>query len=112
MAGIQTTGPASPSTVNIQAKQTLTITGAIVGTAETSIVIPLNVKSFRIKTKKGSAAVLTIAASAGGTASSITSWDIAMGSIYQEEFLTGTSALTLYIKSSKASTDVQILYWT
>ncbi len=84
----------------------------MVGTTETTIIIPVAAKSFRIHTAKGSSAVLTVASSSGGTASATTSWDIAMGSIWQEEALVGTSALTIYIKSSKASTDVQILYWT
>lgn len=111
MAGIQTTGPASPSTVTTQSKENFKITGATIGTTETTITIPIGTRAFRLHTKKGSNAVLTVSDVITGTASSTTSWDIGMGTVWQEENLIGTAALTVYIKSSKAATDVQLLYW-
>jgi hypothetical protein len=54
---------------------------------------------------------ITISSVLGGTASPTTSWDLKHGNIWQEEQLAGTLAITLYIKSNKAATDLQLLYW-
>ena len=113
-ARIQATqGTTGSVTADISSKDSFTTTGATVGTTETSIVIPAGTKSFRLQAADiAGVAVLTIAGAATGTGSSTTSFDIFAGSSYQEDFLTGTSAVTIYIKSSKAGTPVQVLYWT
>lgn len=111
MAVFTPVGPASPSSVDVKSKTSFVTTGATVGTVETSIVIPVGARAFQLHTKKGSNAVLTISSSSGGTASALTSWDIGMGNIWKEDLITGTSAITVYIKSSKVGTDVQLLYW-
>lgn len=99
--------------VDIQSKGTFTVTGAVVGTTEASIVIPSGTKAFKLQAANGSgAAVLTVSHSNGGTGVATTSFDIYTGSSYSEEFLKGDVALTIYIKSSKANTSVQVLYWS
>ena len=100
--------------VDIQSKDIFTTTGATVGTTETTIVIPAGTKAFKLQVANSGvgAIVLTIASSVGGTASDITSFDIYAGSSYFEEYLKGDNALTLYIKSSKAATPVQLLLWS
>lgn len=112
-ARIQATpGSATSFTANIESKSSFVTTGATVGTSETSLVIPVGAKAFRLQlANSAGAAVLTIASSSGGTASDITSFDVYAGSSYSEEFLTGDSTLTLYIKSTLAATPVQLLYW-
>lgn len=112
MAGFLATGPAAPSIVTIQAKTSFTTTGFTIGTSETSITIPVQTKSFTIKTADTSSAELTISSVLGGTSSSLTSFDIPAGGVWKEEYLTGTSSITVYIKSSKTGTPVQVLYWT
>ena len=116
MPQIQATGGSAPVTldadINVNVKGSFTTTGAVVGTTETSIVLPIGVKAFRLHTAKGSNAVLTVASSSTGTGSAITSWDLGMGVVWVEEGLTGEAALTIYIKSNKAATDVQVLHWT
>lgn len=112
MAIFNPVGPAAPSSVEVKSKTTLNITGAVVGTTETSIIIPAGCKAFQLHTAAGSQAKLTISSSSGGTASAITSWDIGMGNIWKEDLITGTADITVYIKSNKAATTVQLLYWT
>lgn len=100
--------------VDIQAKDIFVTTGATVGTTETTINIPVGVKSFRLQVaaSETGAVVLTISHTSGGTASNLTSFDIYPGSSLPEEFLKGDNSLTLYIKSNKSNTPVQLLYWT
>ena len=112
MAGLLATGPASPSTVNVQSKGTFTTTGAVVGTTETTIVVPTGTRAFKLQASDSAgAAVLTISNVITGTSSEITSFDIYAGSSWSEETLNGLVALTLYIKSSKSGTNVQLMYW-
>lgn len=111
MAGLQVTGPASPSVVTVQAKSSFVTTGAVVGTTETTIVIPLAARAFSLHTAAGSSAILTISSSSGGTASVLTSWDLKMGCVWSEEALVGAASLTVYIKSNKVGTNVQLMYW-
>jgi len=112
MAVFNPVGPSAPSSVEVKSKTTLNITGAVVGTTETTIVIPAGTKAFQLHTAKGSNAILTIASAITGTSSPITSWDIGMGNVWKEDLLTGTNAVTVYIKSNKVATNVQLLYWT
>lgn len=100
-----------PTDVSISSKSSFVTTGAVVGLTETTIVLPAGVKSFSLHTVRGSKAVLTISDVAAGTGAALTSFDIGMGNIWKEELLSGSTALTIYIKSSKAATDVQVLYW-
>ena len=103
--------PSSISTIG--SKATFVTTGAVVGTTETTIVIPAGVRAFRLHTANGNGtARLTISSSAGGTADKLTSWDLKHGNIWKEEDLQGVTTVTIYIKSNKADTDVQLLYWT
>lgn len=112
MARIQSSGGNNLSAnVDLGTKSGFTTTGATIGTTETTIVIPVGAKAFRLHTAKGSNAVLTVASSMGGTSSATTSFDIGMGNIWVEEGLIGDSSITIYIKSSKATTDVQVLTW-
>lgn len=98
---------------DIQSKDTFTVTGATVGTTETSIVIPSGAKAWKIQAASSAgAAVLTISHTVGGTSVATTSFDICPGNSYDEEYLKGTNPLTIYIKSSKAGTPVQVLYWS
>ncbi len=78
------------------------------------MVIPIGTKSFKLQAADSApgAVVLTIAFAAAGTSDVLTSFDIYAGSSYEEETLIGAAALTLYIKSSKASTPVQLLTWS
>ena len=99
--------------VDVQSKGTFTVTGSTVGTTETSITIPSGTKAFRLQAANDAgAAVLTISHSSGGTSSSTTSFDIYAGASLLEEQLKGDVSLTVYIKSSKASTSVQVLLWS
>jgi hypothetical protein len=112
MPNIQASGnPVTSGSVSISSKASFVTTGATVGTIETTLIVPIGAKSFRLHTKKGSSAVLTVSSSSTGTGSSLTSFDIGMGNIWNEELLSGDAAVTIYIKSSKAATDVQLLYW-
>lgn len=103
--------PPPSNVTTLGSKLSFVTTGAVVGTAETTIVLPAGVKSFKLHTAKGSNAILTIANAATGTSSALTSFDINMGNIWQVEGLAGTNPITIYIKSNKALTDVQVLYW-
>jgi hypothetical protein len=104
--------PPPTDVTTLGSKESFVTTGATIGTTETTIIIPANVKAFRLHTASGSSiAKLTISNVLNGTTSTTTSWDLKHGNIWQEEGLAGTNALTIYIKSNKASTDVQLMYW-
>jgi len=116
MAGIQVTGPASPSAVTVSSKSTATISSAIMTVTpgdETAVVIPIGTKAFAIRAKSsgGVATKLTIATTSGDT-SSDDSFDIMPGNTWREESLVGAAALTFYMASTKASTIVQIITWS
>lgn len=112
VAGIQVTGPAAPSTVSIQSKTAFVVTGATIGTSETTIAIPAGAKALKLQiAPTAGAATLTVSHVLAGTAATATSFDICPGDRWQEEFLDG-SGFTIYIRSSKAATDIQVMYWT
>ena len=107
-------GSSSPPTdvTTLGSKLSFVTTGAIVGTTETTIIIPAGTKAFRLHTASGNGtAKITISNVSGGTASTLTSWDLKHGNVWKEEALAGTNPITIYIKSNKANTDVQLLYW-
>lgn len=85
--------------------------GLVVGTTETTISIPAGTVKFSIQAASSAgAAVLTIADVLGGTGSELTSWEICPGNSW-DETLNDSATLTIYIKSSKANTNVQVVTW-
>lgn len=88
-----------------------TSAGFNVGTSEISIVIPASAVKFRIQAADNTPAKLILADAANGTNSQLTSFNIYPGA-YWEEGISGSGALTIYIKSSKANTDVQVVTWS
>lgn len=100
---LKVTGEVRPSSFD-------TSGGVVVGTVESSIVLPSGTLGFSIGTLGEDATVLTIAGAATGTSSNLSSFRIHPGNCWEGE-LDGASALTVYIKSSKANTDVQVLAW-
>jgi hypothetical protein len=85
--------------------------GTTIGLVETSIVIPLGTLKYKIQAVNPRTAKLSIASAATGTSSNLTSFDIYPGNSWEEE-LNGEAALTIYIKSSKTATVVQVVTWT
>ena len=113
MASVSYGSSPPPSAVTTTGtKAAFVMTGAVVGIVETTIVVPIGAKEFRIKTGAGSNAALTISHALGGTAAALTSWHLHMGNTWHETQLSGSVAFTIYIKSNKALTDVQLMYWT
>ena len=98
--------------VNVQSKTTFTVTGSVIGTTEDTIVIPAGTKTFRLQTAPSAGgASLTISHTVGGTSVTATSFNICAGDRWSEELLDETG-FTIYLKSSKAATDVQVILWT
>ena len=85
-------------------------TGVVIGTTETSITIPAGTIRFDIQASPR-VAKLTVAESSGGTASALTSWTIYPGNSWGED-LDGEASLTIYIKSNKINTTLQLVTWT
>lgn len=115
MPQLQATGGQQTSItggVSVESKSVFTVTGAVVGTTETSIAIPAGTKSFRLQAAcSAGAARITVSHTIGGTGVAITSFDVAAGSHWKEDLLDGTG-FTIYLKSSKAATDVQLVLWS
>ena len=102
-----------PTPVRVEYNKTSfdTASGTTVGTTETSIVIPQGTLKYAIQAVDAGAAVLSVADAALGTSSKLTSWDIEPGNSWEED-ISGDEAVTIYIKSTKANTSVQVVTWT
>lgn len=113
MPQIQATGGNSLSgNVNVQSKTSFTVSGAVVGITETSITIPAGTKAFKLQSAPSAgASVLTVSHTSTGTSTAATSFDICPGDRWTEELLDATG-FTIYIKASKAATNVQLLLWS
>ena len=116
MAVFNPVGPAAPSNVAVSAKSTLSITSSTLSATpgtETAIVIPAGTKAFSIRAKSNSgiAAKLLIATASGSTATE-DRFDLMPGNTWKEDLLTGDSSITIYVASTKASTVVQLMYWS
>ena len=116
MAVFNPVGPAAPSAVTISAKTSLTITSATMDATpgtETTVVIPSGTRAFSIRAKSdsGIAAKLSVATTSGNTATD-DHFDVMPGNTWKEDLLDGSSAITLYIASTKANTKVQIMLWS
>ena len=85
--------------------------GTTIGTTETALVIPIGTRQFTLGTLGEDASVLTVANAVNGTNSDTSSYRVHPGTRFSGS-LDGSSALTVYIKSSKANTIVQVLSWS
>jgi hypothetical protein len=112
MAGFQSTGPAGPSIVSISAKGT-PITESLTLDAtpgvETALVLPIGTLAYMLKAEDNSR--LQFATTMGGTGTDA-KFTVYPGFSMDGDLLTGTTTITWYIASSKASTVLQILRWT
>lgn len=104
-------GGSSRSPKNIRAKGSPTFSGVQVGTTEVSYSLPSGITAFRIQTASGSTAVLYLAIASGDTADPLTRMDLKMGNGWEVDDLGNGVSRTLYIRSSKANTDIQIVTW-
>lgn len=101
----------NPVRIEYNKREFDTSAGATVGTTETSIVIPQGTLKYRIKAASPRTAKLTIADTALATSNILTSYDIPHGTVW-EEHISGDLAVTIYIKSNKPNTEVQLLTWS
>jgi hypothetical protein len=85
--------------------------GATVGLVETSIVIPIGSLKYKIQAVSPRAATLIIADAALGTGATATSFNLYPGNSWEED-INGEVALTIYIKSTKTGTEVQVTTWS
>ncbi len=93
-------------------KTAFVTTGSTIGTTETTIVVPATAKAFRLHTASGhGTAKLTISNVPAGTGAKTTSWDIKHGNVWEVEGLAASGSITVYIKSNKPATDIQLMYW-
>jgi hypothetical protein len=78
--------------------------------SESIITIPKRTVKFQI-TSLNSNSKLTVSHEANGTSDSSKRQEFSLGTCWVEDDLAGEEALTIYVKSSKVNTPVQVLYW-
>ncbi len=113
MAGMQSTGPGGPGAVTVSSKGvplTETLTLDLTPGTETSLVLPAGTLAYMIKSEDDKAK-LTFSTTMGGTATDA-KFTVYPGFSMDADLLAGTSTITWYIASTKASTVLEILRWT
>jgi hypothetical protein len=109
--GVAYGSPAPPEEIKaVGTKKNFVTKTVIIGTSETTLTIPVGALSYQIRVDGNQE--LTLSNVLGGTNVIATRAKLPKDNTWSELDLNLTSALTIYIKSSTANTNVELIYWT